>query len=640
MPQYLTLNECIAITRSIMAEASEMLTQQAVFLRDTNYSLQRLKQPSRSLYCNHLQCFDYHSYLAFNTLRLQSEYICPVCGVGANPTKVYCDVLWLTIINIFRGEDQVYCGIDDTITAAPKAPCSGNQISVVDLTVGSAYLAGSNSGARSIKCISFKEILLNQEYSKYLVSDLGGMNAIELMEMIVPSLLDFLHFVNSDEKLERANSIDKMYKERLRIGRPFICSDWLSFNQDLIIKAHFSVSTVKQIFRAIADEELKNNDCIKMRFMTFYTRPGEDLGNTDAHQQHSHSQVSNAKCPASKKVKRGPTHAPSLPSAPKPLPDVACVALQSSISSLPTPNSSSSAASNELANQETLPHLLSISAFTNVSPAACRRKPRKIPFEDGDKLFSFSKPCLRTVQASLQSAHISESREKDIHRKVCVNVNQVPTESSAAETVGNGEANCADVDLNVSIDAALTLNFSSSNSVRIQEFEGLCNFPSTATDSADTLFVSINNASGDYRDAPVPAPHQPLRDTAAVHSAASCGSFAALYGSSALWSGSSLLPHVQHTPNNSNYVRPPVRRLDPTPKVRAHSKLGSGSSPRHRLDSRHNNSHTIKPRTVMHPKALPRSQPTKKASTGKETDQHGNRSMPSITQLLVEDFVK
>ena len=143
---------------------------------DDPITLTKLALPSRGLYCQHMQCFDFDSYLFINKKKPKSEYVCPICSECCNPGNVYIDYITLCFVHLYN---------DQNIEGIPT---------VVVMSDGT-YNLSQNNKSRHINNIP--KIVINDRRLSGIVEKYG--EKITLADLSKPTLDDVLNQINKSE---------------------------------------------------------------------------------------------------------------------------------------------------------------------------------------------------------------------------------------------------------------------------------------------------------------------------------------------------------------------------------------------------------------------------------------------------------
>lgn len=280
-PLILSFDDSIVAAWHQMAECS-LLDQISINLKDP-VSQTRLRHPCRSLHCTHAQCFDYHTYKSTNQRKPYHDYLCPICNLPANPSKVYCDPLWLLLLHEFPNVDGALivtrAGTIETFTDFHRAG-GASQLKwreVVDLSNDSddelEIVPSSSTKPNEHKVVTMKHLWSKRQLvTGNLCENLPKLSETTVKRMTAsPSILDMLHFVNHynieevlvqyQQHLEGSNPGLHHIFGKIVAGRPFQCPDIKSLLVDLDVKAKINSSKtsakIYNMLKAIVDKGLK-----------------------------------------------------------------------------------------------------------------------------------------------------------------------------------------------------------------------------------------------------------------------------------------------------------------------------------------------------------------------------------------------
>lgn len=98
----------------------------------------KMKLPSRTVFCQHSQCFDLEGFVQFNLKKNQNEWRCPLCDLAASPKDLYIDSFLLSILENGGGLDCSKIEIKSdcswkVLNSTPSNKFASSQ-EVVDLT--------------------------------------------------------------------------------------------------------------------------------------------------------------------------------------------------------------------------------------------------------------------------------------------------------------------------------------------------------------------------------------------------------------------------------------------------------------------------------------------------------------------------
>ena len=143
---------------------------------DDPITLNKLTLPSRGLYCQHMQCFDFDSYLFVNKKKPKSEYICPICSECCNPGNVYIDYITLCFVHLYNDQNN-----EDIPT-------------IVVMSDGTYKLSQNN---KSHYINNIPKYVLNDQRLSGIVEKYG--EKITLADLSKPTLDDVLNQINKSE---------------------------------------------------------------------------------------------------------------------------------------------------------------------------------------------------------------------------------------------------------------------------------------------------------------------------------------------------------------------------------------------------------------------------------------------------------
>jgi hypothetical protein len=260
LPKILGVSDCLKLYGSFFFDSSSedlLLHQQDVALEDP-ITLKRLNTPCRSINCSHLQCFDYECYIELNKKgRSLSQYICPICKEGANPSKLYVDAIWIFLLDLFPviynrsgGMNKLRIDSNGNVTELNGRGSSGTFNQSTDLIViedsDNENESDGNSSSAMIPNISHSpDVAKPRVVSLYQLNKLKSNLAIfssstfiSLIGIFECTVHDIIYFINNCKSVDLYNipSIGEYHAERIVKARPFICSSLTALRHDLMIK--------------------------------------------------------------------------------------------------------------------------------------------------------------------------------------------------------------------------------------------------------------------------------------------------------------------------------------------------------------------------------------------------------------------
>jgi len=258
-PRVLSFKDSIIMLGKLILD-DDFVAGQNLILVD-RISLKPLSKPSRGLGCKHVQCFDFDVYLMINKAKLPSEYSCPFCNQLCNPSKVYVDLVFVCLLELFPIESKFNLtdkGYLEIVTGASSAPkdviCIDMSSSddddgdeelfkthkMVKKSVSSETVSKCSSSIMSIKdelrsgLQTTDHRLFLQDLSQmvqYLTSmgskrQLSNDKFISIEDLTRVSLDDILHLMNKETAwgIESIPGLSTDMQMDLKNSRPFVSS--------------------------------------------------------------------------------------------------------------------------------------------------------------------------------------------------------------------------------------------------------------------------------------------------------------------------------------------------------------------------------------------------------------------------------
>lgn len=227
----LKARDCLRIIEGIIREW-DIVNAHAISLVD-KHTLQRIKRPCRSLYCKHLQCFDYSSYVDCNRNVSPHLYQCPVCGSSANPTKVYGDAIWTQLLKEFPTDSSLYFHSDGTCSVTEsKAAARNKTLEVFDVDSGQLLIIDMNGSSSENKVIHLCDLIVECDVSLLT----SKKKSLDLTQLTGCTIHDVLHYLNSQDHLKVLQTIGESCDVDLISPRPFVCQSMEALVIDIAAK--------------------------------------------------------------------------------------------------------------------------------------------------------------------------------------------------------------------------------------------------------------------------------------------------------------------------------------------------------------------------------------------------------------------
>lgn len=279
-PMILNLEDSMVVTWRLLAEC-EFVSQVVLTLVDP-ISSARLKQPSRSFYCKHAQCFEYKSFITTNRNKVLSEYQCPICLAPSNPSKVYCDSLWLYILHEFPAANEVILNRAGIAQSYQNEGNHHDRDNVIDLTGSDDEdepLINGSTHSSSAKIVDIKGLARRNGVLHQLVQSSDLRQSLELTDfkkLSSTNMWDLLHLVNSKEPLEEIistisrseNRLVKYFK-KLPEGKPYVSSAIDFLAADLKYKLKVSFKDAKLMIEKVAHRQKVILSEISLSFLRY-----------------------------------------------------------------------------------------------------------------------------------------------------------------------------------------------------------------------------------------------------------------------------------------------------------------------------------------------------------------------------------
>eukprot|EP01031_Cornospumella_fuschlensis_P034115 gene34115-41289_t len=247
--------DCVLLSE-IYAKA-DFIEQHPLSLTD-KVTLTRLLKPCRGLFCKHFQCFDYDLYMARNAEKTPAEYSCPVCDVVTNPTKVFIDLLWVSLLEHFPTSiSDIVLYADATCGPKPRVASKQPKImevydvdsdEVITLTTTSQFPSSFSSDSR----VPVSSVLLSTKQ----LSELGYTDYSTLAHMLSSNVHDVLYLLNHDDHTVPLQPIMDKYSFDFYHFRPFVCQSLSSLLHDIASKMWLPASRGKTQAKSLLDDLL------------------------------------------------------------------------------------------------------------------------------------------------------------------------------------------------------------------------------------------------------------------------------------------------------------------------------------------------------------------------------------------------
>ncbi|RYG62057.1 hypothetical protein EON64_18175, partial [archaeon] len=229
-PDCLALSEIFIRQWDIVEEHPLSLTDKVTFTR--------LNKPCRGLYCKHFQCFDYDVYMVRNADKSPAEYSCPVCDLTTNPTKVFIDMLWVSLLQHFSDStSDVVLYADASCGLKPRHSSNQRKIrEVYDVNSEEFVILSNTCNSSSNPAATTQTALSSLLLSPEQLNKLGYTTYTTLSQMLSSDVLDVLYIVNRDDHNVSFQPITKKHSFDFHHFRPFVCQSLSSLLHDIASK--------------------------------------------------------------------------------------------------------------------------------------------------------------------------------------------------------------------------------------------------------------------------------------------------------------------------------------------------------------------------------------------------------------------